>query len=237
MNNAIYVVNIGTEDSPLSRMGVCALADVPKDAVFVVTSPDAEKIISLAIQLAPSKFTKQISAHEVDIGLLAKYVIAYIRAACDVSEVGEASLKFKYEIAKSTKSPYDRGEFDKKWADAFNEQACKITSAIHDAIGKAAEDGAELESVFFGGEFAVMSGKPKFIYKVECHADESVVVGGEMSFEQDQPGSVLRVSEKEIRLCGADGCNGSTLVLNTQCEPQMVAAIVAFFARCYKKRM
>ena len=82
MNNAIYVVNLGTEDSPLCRIGVCALADVPNDAEFVVTSPDSEKIFR-RMKDVEEYLTKCETVNSIDCEKFPCLVADDIRLRCE----------------------------------------------------------------------------------------------------------------------------------------------------------
>lgn len=246
MNNAIYVVNLGTDDAPRCRMGVCALADVPKDAVFVVVSPDAENIIR-RVKVMEAHRTRSETADSVDCETFLCIVADNIRLTC---EGGITASPYEHEIVKDIAKPTDADyEKSQKFYDAkkksLNKWARELVLSIHDAIAEAAKQGVELESVFFGGKFAEMREKPKFVYKIECHGDEDAFVGGEMTFTLSKSKSVLRISEQCIDLSNDCVGYGSHLSLTEAEEfygkeeqlPLMIDALAAFFARCHEKRM
>ena len=237
IDNAIYVVGMGTDDEPRCRVGECALADVPEDAALVVSSPSTKEIFELMAKVVRGEWLKRISESQVEIARPLDEGISYLAAACDVWRIDKTPLRFKYEIVKAVESREPGSDFARKRIDAFNKYADKVTSAIHDAIDEAAEKGAELESVFFGEKFPAMRGTPKLIYKVEWRGADDVVVGGEMAFAQNGQGSLLKISERGIELCGDDGYNGASYLLDGDVETLLIDAIVAFFARCYKKRL
>ena len=96
MNNAIYVVNIGTDDAPLCRVGVCALADVPNDAEFVVTSPDAESVFKQA-RFEVAFFQKSETEYSVYIEALLCLAADKIRMIC---EGKITNVAYEHEIVK-----------------------------------------------------------------------------------------------------------------------------------------
>ena len=245
MKNTISVVDLGKKNVPRCRMALCAQENVPKDAVFALSSPKAKRIFSIAM-VVKDDLAIVTKADSVEYNLI-PYIIVH-----GIKEVASGfitnSAAFPHKILKDFRKPSRTeeklyAEFRDQVVKSTNANASKLVGAIYNAIKEAAEQGQEIEPIFFGGKFPEMSAKPKMIYKMECRGDEDVVVGGEMVFSQILPGSRLTVSDKEIALCGAGGWNGAAYCLDNPHEELasedkiVINAIVAFFARCYAKRM
>ena len=138
--------------------------------------------------------------------------------------------------------------------DAFNERASKALRPIYDAIKEAVRKGECLETVLTESRFAELKGEKTIVYKTrKCrNCGEDVVVGGTMTIVNKAKDQMLRISDKEICLCRANGCNGSVYGLDDDeswlCEGdylgdypgQMEAirnAVIDFFERCLEKGM
>lgn len=246
MSNAIYVANIGTDDAPLCRVGVCALADVPNDAEFVVTSPDAESVFKQA-RFEVAFFQKSETEYSVYIEALLCLAADKIRMIC---EGKITNVAYEHEIVKdNVVMPTDADfakchEASRPWVEAFSTRGTRLALSICKAIAEALNRDEELETVLIDGKFPEMRGVPKFVYKIECRGGEDVIVGGEMTIVRNPTNAVLRISEQSIDFCGVVGgieqCDNYPLAeylpKGVSARP-MVDALVAFFARCYKKRM
>ena len=95
-NTAIYIQKLGTDTEPLSRIGLCPLQSVPSgpDVVFIVESPDAEKIYSLAGAVA-SPTMERPSCDTYDLKCSLQEAALSVMAACEVDIINSPPFRFR----------------------------------------------------------------------------------------------------------------------------------------------
>jgi len=98
-NDAIYILDLGTPDAPLSRIGSCPIAEVCDDPslALLVKSSDAEEIYSLVAECLNPAFVASKSS-TIDCTLTPHDASLRVLAACGVQPVTLGSRPFAYEV-------------------------------------------------------------------------------------------------------------------------------------------
>lgn len=95
-NTAIYVQKTGTDADPLSRIGICPIQSAPSgpDVVFVVESPDAERIYSLVGSMI-HPFLQMPSSGPIECRMPPDDASAHVLAACGVDIIGVPPFRYR----------------------------------------------------------------------------------------------------------------------------------------------
>lgn len=95
-NTAIYVLKSGTDEEPKSVIGLCPLQSVPSgtETVFIVESPQAEKIYGIACAVA-SPSMERPSSPKSEFACSAREAAKSLVAACEVDIIGSPPFEFR----------------------------------------------------------------------------------------------------------------------------------------------
>ena len=99
-NNALYILDVGKDDAPLSRIGACPLGKVRDDTslMLLVISPDADDIFSLVAECMHPAFVVSQSP-TIDCKITPHDASTRVLAACGIQPVTLGSRPFSYTVA------------------------------------------------------------------------------------------------------------------------------------------